>query len=57
MLISIDEVDKKYTPSDNKKDGNATDNAVGKALSLSAVGLTAGLHEVGGAKGSSVYTQ
>lgn len=51
MLISIDEVDKKYTPSDNKKDG-----------------LTAGLHEVGGAKantrdiigmakGSSVYTQ
>ena len=52
MLISIDEVDKKYTP-DNKKDGDA----VGKALSLSAVGLTAGLHEVGGAKGSSVYTQ
>lgn len=41
MLISIDEVDKKYTPSDNKKDGGA--KYLGDA--------------VGGAKGSSVYTQ
>ena len=41
MLISIDEVDKKYTP-DNKKDGGAKGNT---------------RDIIGMAKGSSVYTQ